>query len=71
MLDCMAIINYSNDHSHYYGKVEFGHANWQALYLCICVSVCQQKCFPLASVESVGDIAIFFSEQLVIEALRR
>ena len=50
--------------------------------LCVCLSVCVSVCVsvclciikqicPLASVASFGDIAIFFSEQLGLVALRR
>ena len=44
-----------------------------SLSVCQSVSLCtyHKKCCPLASVKSFGDIAILFSEQLGVVALRR
>ena len=47
---------------------------WVCVCLYVCLSVCLciiNKICPLASVASVGDIAIFFSEQVGIVVLRR
>ena len=38
--------------------------------LCVCLFIIKKNC-PLASVASFGDIAIIFSQQLGIVALRR
>ena len=51
---------------------EICHVCWIVGCLCVCLSVCiiNKNC-PLASVASFGYIAIIFSEQLGIVALRR
>ena len=59
-----------------HGKIESCHVYWAFFLLagvsvcvCICVSVYQQEFCPLASVESFGDIAMIFSEQIGSVAL--
>ena len=54
-------------------------AGYASVCVCVCVCLCararacvyHQNLCPLASVKSFGDIAIIFSEQLGIVALRR